>query len=389
MLIINAINQTTLLDDQIKVGFNSNATDQFDPQYDANKIAGALTRHTLYSLNNGLWMGYNILPSIQQTNSVEVGFEPGVSGSYVFNFEGINSFDPTSYITLEDKKLNVFHDARSGDYNFVSDTADNWERFVLHFTPAAEISTTDQSCNIPGSIYVEQPGSAEWQYTLTDANGTTIGTGVLNQNSPVTVTAAPAGTYTLTLVDNNNYTVVKTITVSGTQPVNATATVSSNSVETTEEVIFTNTTPDAANTVWDFGDGTTATDSTATHSYATAGTYTITLTVTNVDGCTGTTTQTITVTEKIISNVNNTDEDKTIHIWSSANSVFVDFSKQSWVDAEIQIYNVLGQQLVNERFGSSTIYTTQIQNIHAAYVMIVVRNEGVVTTKKVVILNNR
>ncbi|WP_256297078.1 PKD domain-containing protein [Haloarchaeobius salinus] len=48
---------------------------------------------------------------------------------------------------------------------------------------------------------------------------------------------------------------------------------------------------------WDFGDGTTATGDTPTHSYDTSGTYTVTLTITDENGDTNTTTRTVTVTQ--------------------------------------------------------------------------------------------
>lgn len=50
-----------------------------------------------------------------------------------------------------------------------------------------------------------------------------------------------------------------------------------------------------ASRMWDFGDGTTSTDSAITHQFPGPGTYTVTLTVTNNNGCTATTSQNITI----------------------------------------------------------------------------------------------
>ena len=52
-----------------------------------------------------------------------------------------------------------------------------------------------------------------------------------------------------------------------------------------------------ASYAWDFGDGTTGTGSTAQHTYAAAGTYTVTLTVTGSLGGTGTHSANVTVAD--------------------------------------------------------------------------------------------
>jgi len=382
-LSITSANNGTGLLDITTVAFNTDATDQFDVNYDANKMSGTIGRHNLYSLNNGTWMSKNILHSIAQTSTVDVGFEPGVSGSFTFTFDGLSSFDPTSYVMLEDKKLNTFYDVRTGNYNFTSDVADAWNRFVLHFTPKAEIAVSDQNCDILGTVHVTQPGTANWTYTLTDANNTVMGSGTLNSSNDATVNVA-AGTYTLTLVDGNNYTVVKTITVNGNQPLAASFTPSTTTAETTDDIIFTSSN-NATTYSWDFGDGTVLANQPAsiTHAYQTAGTYVITLTVTNAAGCSSTTTQSVTITEKVVNSIGKVIANSAITIWSSDDRVFIDFSKLRKVNAVVDIYNVLGQQLVHEQFGKSTIYTKQFKNLEAAYLIVRVKNETEIVDKKV------
>jgi PKD repeat protein len=384
-LSITAANTTSGLADITMVAFNNDATTQFDNDYDAQKIAGTLGRHTLYTVGaNNLWMSKNVLHDIATTSTVTMGFEPEVSGSYTFSFEGLNSFDPTSYITLEDRKLNTFYDVRNGDYNFTADSADQWERFVLHFTPAAQITTTDENCNTLGNIIVTQPGTANWNYTITDNNNATIASGTLNETTPINA-AAQTGTYVITLVDNNNYTVAKTVTVSGTSPVTAVFTPSVTVAETNQAVSF-NSSSVATNYYWDFGDGTTATGQNAIHNYSDTGTYTVTLIVISEGGCSSTTTQTITVNQTAtgITTLNNK---AAINIWSNENKVYIDFSQMAKTDATIAIYNVLGQELVNEKFARSIIYNKAILNTEATYVIVKVKNGDVVITKKVFIAN--
>ncbi len=388
-LSLTAINNGTQRTDVTKVAFNTGATMDHDADFDCIKIAGALDRHTLYTYNSDplRWMAINTLKSIEETSTVNVGFEPGINGSYTFHFDGMNSFDPTSYVTLEDKLLNVFHDVRSGDYSFTSNATDNWNRFVLHFTPAAKFNTSDASCSAAGQINIEQPGTANWNYVVSNSNNVTISSGNLNNSNPVTV-SVPTGTYTVTLTDNNNYTVVKNVLVSGASALNAAMNVSKVTAEEGEDIEFTNATTNAASTVWEFGDGSSAASSNATHSYAQAGVYTVKLTVSNIGGCISTTQQTVTVTAKTATGIKDLTDGK-IAIWSHANMVYVDFSKAKNVEATIDIYNILGQVVSSETFGKTSIYSRQLNNLDAGYVIVSVKNADGTLTKKVFISNNK
>ena len=382
---IIAENTSNNLLDQTVVAFNAAATDQFDPHYDANKSSGNLNRHTLYSVNNGQWMGINTLHDITQTNTVPVGFEPGATATYKFSFNGINTFDPTSYIYLEDKTLNVMHNARSGDYNFAANSTDAWDRFVLHFTPAATMSITDASCTARGTISITQPGTANWNCTITNSSNQNIASGILNQNSPVTVNVA-TGSYTLALTDINNYTVTKVLQVNGTDQITA-AFSASTTVQEGQSVELISTTTNATTYQWDLGNGQTAAGAIVSYNYPEAGTYNVVLTVSNLSGCTSTASQTITVNAATTGISDVTDQG--INIWSNENKVYVDFRSLQNVNAVISIYNVIGQQVSYEKFNSNALYQKEIPATEAAYMVVSVSENDKVITKKVFISNGK
>ncbi|THG30797.1 beta strand repeat-containing protein [Naasia lichenicola] len=145
--------------------------------------------------------------------------------------------------------------------------------------------------------------------TSTDTDGTissyawtfgdsTSGTGVSPNH-----TYAAAGSYavTLTVTDNAGATAVKTAqVVVSTTPTNAAPVASFTSSVSDLTTSVTSTSTDSDGTIaqyaYTFGDGGTASTANASHTYAAAGTYPVTLTVTDNAGSTGTTTSNVTVT---------------------------------------------------------------------------------------------
>lgn len=377
-------NTTTQLLDQTVVAFDSAATDQFDPQYDADKPSGNLNRQTLYSVNNGKWLAINVLHDIAQTSTVPVGLEPGSDATFDFSFIGINTFDPTSYIFLEDKFLHVMHDVRAGDYIFTADSSDAWDRFVLHFTPPAVTTIGNATCNAPGTISIAQPGNANWNYTVTDSIGNVIATGVINQNSPVQLVVL-AGRYLLTLIDVNNYTVTQTLQVNGQDPLAAAFTTTGLLVLEGEDITFIASTTTGNNYQWDFGNGQTANGASVTYAYSLSGVYTTVLTVSNSFGCTATDSQTITV-NAITTGQDILESGTPIRIWSNGNIVFVDLSEAVRNDIVISIYDILGQQISCERLNGDH-YEKQLANIISGNLVVTVQTDNSLITRKVFIAN--
>ena len=142
----------------------------------------------------------------------------------------------------------------------------------------------------PGTVC---SGSGSVQFTNTSTNGTTylwfFGDGATSTaTNPSHVYDVPGGTYTVTLITYNNGcsdTMVKTNIIRVLDPfANFTTAPSCANRKTT---LFTNLSVGATSYSWNFGDGSpTSTATNPTHTYASNGTYSVTLTATNsTTGC--------------------------------------------------------------------------------------------------------
>ncbi|WP_321504966.1 PKD domain-containing protein [uncultured Methanoregula sp.] len=148
---------------------------------------------------------------------------------------------------------------------FVSNSTSGTASFAVQFVDASTYSPTG------------------WAWSFGD------GSTSAEQNPSHTYTSA--GTYTVTLTATNaagSNTVTKTgfITVSASSSVPAASfvtTVTSGTVPLAVQFVDTSTNSPTA-WVWSFGDGSTSSEKNPSHTYTTAGTYTVTLTVTNTGG---------------------------------------------------------------------------------------------------------
>jgi subtilisin family serine protease/PKD repeat protein len=171
---------------------------------------------------------------------------------------------------------------------------------VASFTKAC----SDLTCSFDGSASSDSDGNvASYAWNYGDGSN---GSGVNASH-----TYASAGNYTvqLTVTDNQGGTNTTSQSVTATDPVpNNEAPTASFTNSCSELACSFNGTASSdsdgtiASYAWNFGDSSTGTGSTASHTYAAAGTYTVQLTVTDNDGASNTTSSSVTVSETPVGN---------------------------------------------------------------------------------------
>ncbi len=146
--------------------------------------------------------------------------------------------------------------------------------------PLAEFDyKKESSCGLPATIYFENLSEGGLQYEWSFGEGST------SPFTDPTHTFTEAGTYEVTLITMNQFSCSDTFSLSVDIYENPSAGIEIEAMNGCEplEVSFNNTSSFSVDYFWDFGDGTTSTESDPIHTYTSVGEYEVQL-IASVDG---------------------------------------------------------------------------------------------------------
>lgn len=192
--------------DESFVFFINEATAGFDSQYDAFKLMGVEEAPELYSLINGNQLSINSLP-MEGNEIIEMGFKCGLDGTYKLTSSGMESFDATVPIWLEDLKTGTWQDLRlTQDYSFAYTTTDPEKRFRIHFS-LGERSLKSEDISVyskPNTIVVANKSAIPGTIEVFDLTGThLLSTRLIASPSTEVPVHIPSGVYLVRVITEN------------------------------------------------------------------------------------------------------------------------------------------------------------------------------------------
>jgi len=131
-------NSANGLTDDTYIRFLTDATDDFDSQYDAYKMFAADSTYPQVYTNNGTDdISINSLSELTSERTVPLGFKTSVSGQFTIAADMVSSFtDNGNTVYLEDLQSGNLQDLSvNRSYQFASGVTTGIARFVLHFNP--------------------------------------------------------------------------------------------------------------------------------------------------------------------------------------------------------------------------------------------------------------
>ena len=335
------------------IAFNANATDTTDG-YDAMALGynGKLQISSTTSNTVAARKDYaiNCQPTLNQNYNIPVKMLTGTTGAYLITPSGLENMLLGACLNLHDNLTNTDHDLRGAAFNVTLNASDTGYRFVIQVTISQlpiTVNAVQASCpdTANGFVTVVGNNAGPWNYIWRDANGNVVKTS-LNKASADSLTSLNEGVFTVEVNTVGSCDeAVQTFTF--TSPTLVSAFTAPATTNVGSAVTFTNTSANATNYSWDFGDGSTASQQNPNYTYNNAGTYTVTLYAINtVCNDTNTSTQVV-VVDAALGIKQGIAGSGNIFISRDVTGNYLQFNYPAQTKVNITVYNVLGQTLLS------------------------------------------
>jgi hypothetical protein len=133
---INISSNENTYTDNLYLGINDEATDNFDSQFDTYKLMGLENAPQLYSFDIDSKLAVNLFPEFVGSKIIPLGLRVGIPAEYTINAENLENFDAGVEVYLQDNASGEMIDLRENPvYTFYAEQGLDESRFVLHFNP--------------------------------------------------------------------------------------------------------------------------------------------------------------------------------------------------------------------------------------------------------------
>lgn len=249
----------------------------------------------------------------------------------------------------------------------------------LEFTPFVADFSSDitEFCEMESVMFTDESINAtSWDWNFGDGAEPASS----SSQGPHTVSYSTSGAKTVTLNINGSLTETKEDFVNVIPQPTAGFTFAG----TNFTVEFTNSTTNATDYSWDFGDGNSSFETNPMHTYATAGTYTVTLNAANMD-CEDENSQEVSVPLTGISTI---VAGNTFEIYPNPNNgVFEVQLQKNYYPEFIQVIDQSGRAIIDMDITKSKASTIPIdmENVESGIYFILMVSEGKTMSKKIII----
>lgn len=196
------------------IHLNESATSEFDNQFDAFKFWGLANAPQVYTMASGYKLSINELP-YNPDSPVVLAFECGSSGTYTLNFSGIENFESTLPIWLEDTKTGTKQNLRTNPiYILDYSTVDVANRFKLHFSSTFAIPDLGikglEVFSYQNVVIIKNPGKCEGTISITDFMGRQLAQDKLSRKEEIRVPMqVSVGSYLVKVTSSDGNVCVK------------------------------------------------------------------------------------------------------------------------------------------------------------------------------------